>query len=212
MGGANLVYHPNFMKIFSAFNFLSPDSRSWSFDRRANGYARGEGLVMLVVKRVADALRDGDCIRAVIRNTGSNQDGRTPGITQPSLQSQLELLKHTYQQVGISMTSTRYFEAHGPGTPVGDPIEANAIGQAFKDHRTKEDPLYVGSIKANIGHLEGASGLAGLVKTILVLEHGIIPPIAGFESLNPRIDATRLCLEVRYSHYRFMRAKFLNEF
>ncbi|OJZ89214.1 hypothetical protein ASPFODRAFT_42376 [Aspergillus luchuensis CBS 106.47] len=195
VGGANLVYHPNFMKIFSAFNFLSPDSRSWSFDRRANGYARGEGLVMLVVKRVADALRDGDCIRAVIRNTGSNQDGRTPGITQPSLQSQLELIKHTYQQVGISMAPTRYFEAHGPGTPVGDPIEANAIGLAFKDHRTEEDPLYVGSIKANIGHLEGASGLAGLVKTILVLEHGIIPPIAGFESLNPRIDATRLHLE-----------------
>lgn len=160
---------------------------------------------MLVVKRVADALRDGDCIRAVIRNTGSNQDGRTPGITQPSLQSQLELIKHTYQQVGISMAPTRYFEAHGPGTPVGDPIEANAIGLAFKDHRTEEDPLYVGSIKANIGHLEGASGLAGLVKTILVLEHGIIPPIAGFESLNPRIDAKRLHLEVRYSHHRFKR-------
>ncbi|PYH86334.1 hypothetical protein BO82DRAFT_380441 [Aspergillus uvarum CBS 121591] len=195
VGGANLVYHPNFMKIMSAFNFLSPDSRSWSFDSRANGYARGEGLVMLVLKRVADALRDGDCIRAVIRNTGSNQDGRTPGITQPSLQSQLDLIKHTYRQAGISMTPTRFFEAHGPGTPVGDPIEANAIGQAFAGHCTREDPLYIGSIKANIGHLEGASGLAGLVKTILVLEHGVIPPIAGFESLNPRIDAAKLCLE-----------------
>ncbi|PYI26785.1 hypothetical protein BP00DRAFT_460764 [Aspergillus indologenus CBS 114.80] len=195
VGGANLVYHPNFMKIMSAFNFLSPDSRSWSFDSRANGYARGEGLVMLVLKRVADALRDGDCIRAVIRNTGSNQDGRTPGITQPSLQSQLDLIKHTYRQAGISMTPTRFFEAHGPGTPVGDPIEANAIGQAFAGHCTREDPLYIGSIKANIGHLEGASGLAGLVKTIIVLEHGVIPPIAGFESLNPRIDAAKLCLE-----------------
>ncbi|PYH35667.1 polyketide synthase [Aspergillus neoniger CBS 115656] len=195
VGGANIVFHPNFMKMMSSFNFLSPDSRSWSFDKQANGYARGEGIGMLVVKRLSDALRDGDCIRAVIRNTGANQDGRTPGITQPNGSSQLDLIKRTYDQVGLDMGPTRFFEAHGTGTPVGDPIEANAIGQAFSHCRSVEDPLYIGAVKANIGHLEGASGLAGLIKTILVLEHGIIPPIAGFRTLNPRIDANQLRLK-----------------
>ncbi|OJJ75778.1 hypothetical protein ASPBRDRAFT_38078 [Aspergillus brasiliensis CBS 101740] len=194
VGGANIVFHPNFMKMMSSFNFLSPDSRSWSFDQQANGYARGEGIGMVVVKRLSDALRDGDCIRAVIRNTGANQDGRTPGITQPNGLSQLNLIKQTYDQAGLDMGPTRFFEAHGTGTPVGDPIEANAIGQAFRHCRSVEDPLYIGAVKANIGHLEGASGLAGLIKTILVLEHGLIPPIAGFRTLNPRIDANQLCL------------------
>ncbi|KAE8374944.1 putative polyketide synthase [Aspergillus bertholletiae] len=194
VGGANLVYHPNFMKAMAGFNFLSPDSRCWSFDSRANGYSRGEGSAMIVVKRLSDALRDGNTIRAVIRNTGSNQDGRTPGITQPSLQSQVELIEHTYSQANLDMGPTRFFEAHGTGTPVGDPVEANAIGQAFRHCRTLDDPLYIGAVKANIGHLEGASGLAGLIKALLVLENGTIPPIAGFESLNPQIDAEKLRL------------------
>ncbi|KAL4788911.1 putative polyketide synthase [Aspergillus venezuelensis] len=187
-GGANLIYHPNFMKIMSAFNFLSPDSRCWSFDDRANGYARGEGIVMMVLKRLSDALHDGNTIRAVIRNTGSNQDGRTPGITQPNLQSQVNLVQRTYQQANIDMRPTRFFEAHGTGTVIGDCTEAKAIAQTFGSCRTIHDPLYIGAVKANIGHLEGASGLAGIVKTILVLENGVIPPIAGFETLNSRLD------------------------
>ncbi|KAL4747556.1 hypothetical protein BDW72DRAFT_209502 [Aspergillus terricola var. indicus] len=187
-GGANLVYHPNFMKIMSAFNFLSPDSRCWSFDDRANGYARGEGVVMLVVKRLSDALRDGNTIRAIIRSTGTNQDGRTPGITQPELMAQVDLIQRTYRQADIDMRPTRFFEAHGTGTVIGDYTEANAIAKAFARCRTVNDPMIIGAVKANIGHLEGASGLAGIVKTILVLEHGLIPPIAGFERLNGRID------------------------
>ncbi|PYH92144.1 putative polyketide synthase [Aspergillus ellipticus CBS 707.79] len=194
VGGANLVYHPNFIKIMSSSNFLSPDSQCWSFDDRANGYARGEGSVMIVVKRLADALRDNNTIRSIIRNTGSNQDGRTLGITQPSLESQIDLIQRTYRQANIDMGPTRFFEAHGTGTPVGDPVEANAIGQAFRKHRTKQDPLYIGAVKANIGHLEGASGLAGVIKTLLVLENGIIPPIAGLETLNRRIDPIKLGL------------------
>ncbi|PZD41177.1 Polyketide synthase modules protein [Pyrenophora tritici-repentis] len=194
VGGANLVYHPNFMKMMSDFNFLSKDSRCWSFDKKANGYARGEGFAMLVLKRLPDALRDGDTIRAVVRNTGSNQDGRTPGITQPSRDAQVDLIRRTYKQGNIEMEPTRYFEAHGTGTPIGDPVEANAIGIAFKQHRTSDDPLYIGAVKANIGHLEGASGLAGIVKTIMVLENGVIPPIAGFERLNDQVDPGALHL------------------
>ena len=180
----------------SSFNFLSPDSRSWSFDQRANGYARGEGTAVIVVKRLEDALRDGDTIRTVIRSTGSNQDGRTPGITQPSQEAQMSLIERTYKQASIDMEPTRFFEAHGTGTKVGDPIEANAIGTVFGHCRSANDPLYIGAVKANIGHLEGCSGLAGIIKAVLVLEKGAIPPIAGFESLNQQIDADRLHLHV----------------
>ena len=184
------------MKMMSSFKFLSPDSRSWSFDQRANGYARGEGTAVIVVKRLEDALRDGDTIRTVIRSTGSNQDGRTPGITQPSQEAQMSLIERTYKQASIDMEPTRFFEAHGTGTKVGDPIEANAIGTVFRHCRSAKDPLYIGAVKANIGHLEGCSGLAGIIKAILVLEKGAIPPIAGFESLNQQIDADRLHLHV----------------
>ena len=192
--GANLVYHPNFMKMMSDFNFLSSDSRCWSFDERANGYSRSEGFAVIVVKTLDRALRDGDTIRAVIRNTGSNQDGKTPGITQPSEEAQVELIKRTYEAGGIDMSPTQYFEAHGTGTPVGDPVEANAIGAAFRDSRKSNHPLYIGAVKANIGHLEGASGLAGIIKTVLVLERGIIPPIAGLQKLNSKIDPKTLNL------------------
>ncbi|KAI4263037.1 MAG: hypothetical protein L6R42_001796 [Xanthoria sp. 1 TBL-2021] len=196
VGGSNLVYHPDFMKMMSSFNFLSPDSRSWSFDKRANGYARGEGTAVLIVKRLEDALRDGDTVRAVVRNTGSNQDGRTPGITQPNQEAQVNLIERTYKQAGIDMEPTRFFEAHGTGTKIGDPVEANAIGTAFRHCRSAHDPLFIGAVKANIGHLEGCSGLAGVIKTILVLEKGVIPPIAGFSSLNELIDAEALHLQI----------------
>ncbi|KAI1322483.1 lovastatin nonaketide synthase [Xylariaceae sp. FL0255] len=194
VGGANLVYHPNFMKTMSDFNFLSKESRCFSFDECANGYARGEGVAVLVVKRLDDALRDGNTIRAVVRNSGSNQDGRTPGITQPSGIAQVNLIENTYRLAGIDMRPTRFFQAHATGTAVGDPIEGNAIGKAFQKYRTKEDPLYVGAIKANIGHLEGCSGLAGVIITLIVLEKGIIPPVGGLKTLNNRIDAKRLHL------------------
>ncbi|KAL4745366.1 hypothetical protein BDW72DRAFT_198715 [Aspergillus terricola var. indicus] len=178
VGGANLVFHPNFMKMMAAFNFLSPDSRCWSFDDRANGYARGEGLVMVVLKRLGDALRDGNTIRAVIRSTASNQDGWTPGITQPSIDSQIRLIKQVYQRADLDMAPTRFFEAHGTGTVAGDYSEANAIGQAFSGSLTPESPLHIGAVKANIGHLEGASGLASLIKIILVLENGYLENIS----------------------------------
>ena len=184
------------MHTLTNMNMLSRDGRSYSFDHRGDGYGRGEGFGVLILKRISDAIRDHDTIRGVIRNTGCNQDGYTPGITQPNSISQETLIRETYSRAGLSMEPTRYFEAHGTGTPVGDPIECTAIGAAFRKTRTLADPLWVGAVKSNIGHLEGASGIAGVIKTILVLEKAIIPPNALFEKINPKIDTEFLRLKV----------------
>ncbi|KAF2093095.1 fatty acid synthase S-acetyltransferase [Rhizodiscina lignyota] len=189
VAGCNLFYNPDTIIPLSSLGFLSPDGKCHSFDHRANGYSRGEGFGTLVLKRLSDAIQDGDTIRAVIRNTGSNQDGRSPGITQPTKKAQADLIHEVYKNAGLDFNETRFFEAHGTGTPVGDPIEAAAIGDVFAKHRTPDDPLYVGALKSNIGHLEGAAGIAGLMKSIYVLERGIIPPNIWFEKLNPQIPA-----------------------
>ncbi|KKP03564.1 hypothetical protein THAR02_04307, partial [Trichoderma harzianum] len=117
--------------------------RCYSFDHRASGYARGEGIIAVVLKPIAAAVRDGDMIRAVIRATGSNQDGYTPILTQPSQNAQQELIEHVYKQANLPLTETRYVEAHGTGTPVGDPIEARAIGRVFRKYRSEKEPLYM---------------------------------------------------------------------
>ncbi|KAJ6096143.1 reducing type I polyketide synthase [Penicillium sp. IBT 16267x] len=195
VAGSNTVFGMDTYLILSNMNFLSPDSRCYSFDHRANGYARGEGFGVLVLKRLTDAVRDGDTIRSVIRSTGSNSDGRTPGITQPSGDAQEQLIRETYAKAGLSLSTTRFFEAHGTGTAVGDPIEAQAIGGAFGEHRSPHEPIYVGAVKSNVGHLEGTSGVAGVIKVILALEKGLIPPNTNFERPNPRIDAPSLNLQ-----------------
>ncbi|KAF2728283.1 reducing type I polyketide synthase [Polyplosphaeria fusca] len=192
--GCNLVFYPDIIHALSNLQLLSPDSQSYSFDSRANGYARGEGFGVLILKRLHDAVRDRDCIRAVIRGSGSNHDGRTTGLTNPSKSAQSQLIRDTYARARLSMTETRFVEAHGTGTAMGDPIEANAIGETFRSSRQPNQPLYVGALKSNIGHLEGASGIAGVIKTILVLEKGIIPPNANFVNINPRIDPEGLCI------------------
>ncbi|CAO2654476.1 Nn.00g112090.m01.CDS01 [Neocucurbitaria sp. VM-36] len=194
--GCSLLFSPNFFHLLSNMGMLSPDSKSFSFDHRANGYGRGEGIAALILKRLPDAIRDGDSIRAVIRSTSTNQDGHTPGVTQPNPISQAMLIRQTYARAGLSLLPTRYFEAHGTGTPVGDPIEASAIGEVFNKVRSVEDALYIGSVKSNIGHTEGASGLASVIKAILILERGVIPPNANFERLNPAIEAMGLNLKV----------------
>lgn len=188
VAGCNLTYGSDYETMLTDMSFLSPDNRCFTFDQRANGYARGEGIGVVILKLLSDAIHDGDTIRAVIRSTGANQDGHTPGITQPSSKAQEQLIKQTYLKAGLSMKHTRFFEAHGTGTTVGDPTEIMALGNAFRDYRKPDEPLYVGAVKTNIGHLEGASGIAGLIKTILVLEKGVIPPNANFEQINPKID------------------------
>ncbi|PYI05349.1 polyketide synthase [Aspergillus sclerotiicarbonarius CBS 121057] len=195
--GCNIILAPEMTIGLDNLGLLSRDSRCYSFDSRANGYARGEGVGAVVIKRLDDAISAGDTIRAVIRSSSSNQDGKTPGILQPSKNAQACLIRDTYRKAGLDMGTTRYFEAHGTGTPIGDPIEARAIGTAFRPYRSGEDPLYVGSVKSNIGHLEGASGIAGLIKTVLVLEKGIIPPnSSNLQVTNSQIDEDYLKLKI----------------
>ncbi|KAK4160344.1 hypothetical protein QBC43DRAFT_359689 [Cladorrhinum sp. PSN259] len=194
--GANMMLTPESQLYLNNLGMLSKDSRSYSFDHRANGYGRGEGVGVVIIQPLDEAIRDGRTIRAVIRSTCSNQDGKTPGITQPSKEAQYRLILDAYAKAGLTLDHTRYFEAHGTGTPLGDPIEAGAIGQAFRTYRNPQDPLYLGSVKSNIGHLEGGSGVAGLIKAILCLENGVIAPNADFERLNPKIDADFLNLKV----------------
>ncbi|KAK8065059.1 hypothetical protein PG997_011806 [Apiospora hydei] len=189
VAGTNLLLGPEGSIMLSHGNYLSPHSVCYSFDERADGYARGEGVIALVIKPVSAAIRDGDTIRAVIRATGSNQDGRTPTLTQPSSDSQERLIRRVYHKAGLGFEDTRFVEAHGTGTAVGDPIEMKAIGKVFREHRSSQEPLYVGSVKSNIGHTEGSAGLAGVAKAVLVLERGIILPNALFERMNPAIDA-----------------------
>lgn len=189
VAGCNILLDPDFSTILSNMQMLSPSGLCHTFDHRANGYSRGEGVAVVVLKRLSDAIRDNDTIRAVIRASGSNQDGRTPGITQPDSKAQAQLICETYQRASLSMEHTRFFEAHGTGTAIGDPIELGAIADCFHGHRNVSDPLYVGSVKTNIGHLEGASGIAGLIKAILVVESGVIPPNANFESINRKLAA-----------------------
>ncbi|PIG69495.1 polyketide synthase [Aspergillus arachidicola] len=194
--GSNTILALEMSLCLDNLGLLSKDGRSFSFDQRGNGYARGEGVGVLVIRPLEEAIRHGDTIRAVIRSTSSNQDGRTPGIMQPSGTMQEKLIRDTYVRGGLDLATTRYFEAHGTGTAVGDPIEARAIGSIFRDYRSADDPLYIGSVKSSIGHLEGASGVAGVIKVVLALEKGIIPPSAGLEKLNHRIDDEFLHIKV----------------
>ncbi|KAK7992235.1 polyketide synthase [Apiospora saccharicola] len=162
--GGSLMLNPDVFLSLSNLGMLSADGMSFAFDSRANGYGRGEGVAALVIKRLDDALRDGDCIRAVIRETALNQDGRTPTITTPDGGAQERLIRSCYEKAGLDPSLTAYVEAHGTGTPVGDPIEISALSAAFEAQKSPEHPLLVGSIKSNIGHTEAASGLASIIK------------------------------------------------
>ncbi|KAJ0331472.1 hypothetical protein COL922a_011889 [Colletotrichum nupharicola] len=167
---------------------LSPDGKSYSFDEKANGYTRGEDIAVVILKRVSDAIRDGNTIRGIIRNIGCNQDGKSPGVTMPTAEAQSSLMNRLYTEAGLDPGATRYFEAHATGTAVGDPIEMSAINSVFSKRLSAEKPMYVGSVKTNLGHLEGAAGLAGLLKSVYILESGIIPKNLWFEKWNPQVQ------------------------
>ncbi|KAI0889175.1 putative polyketide synthase [Annulohypoxylon maeteangense] len=194
VAGCSMLLTPDYFLSLSNLGLLGPDGLCRSFDSKGNGYGRGEGFGVVILKPLDDAIRDGDTIRAVVRATETNQNGRT-SLAQPDENAQLQLIKDTYRHARLDISRTRYLEAHGTGTVVGDPIEAMAVGSAFGPSRKAADPLIMGAIKANIGHLEGASGIAGIIKTILVLEAGIIPPIAGLQDLNSSIDSEFLKLK-----------------
>lgn len=191
---------------------LSPTGRSRMWDAGADGYARGEGFASILLKTLSQALADGDDIECIIRETGVNQDGRTPGITMPSATAQAALIQSTYRKAGLDPTTPQgrcqVFEAHGTGTPAGDPMEARAIRDVFfpseadgsvstaENNHDDENNLYVGSIKTVIGHLEGTAGLAGLLKASLAVQHGLVPPNMHFDALSPAVAPFYKNLEI----------------
>ncbi|MFD8546341.1 SDR family NAD(P)-dependent oxidoreductase [Streptomyces sp. NPDC059649] len=182
------------------FGGLSPDGRAYVFDARANGYVRGEGAVALVLKPLRAAVADGDDVYAVLRGSAVNHDGATPGLTVPGPQAQERVLRAALRSAGLSADQVQYVELHGTGTPVGDPIEAAALGAVFSQRAGgvggEADPLLVGSVKTNIGHLEGAAGIAGLLKTVLAIRHRRLPASLNFETPNPSIALDELGLRV----------------
>jgi acyl transferase domain-containing protein/acyl carrier protein len=195
-GGVNALLRPEFTIATSKASMLSPDSRSKSFDAAANGYARSEGIGIVVLKPLAQALADGDPIYAVIRGSAVNQDGHSNGLTVPNGLSQEAALRAALERAGVSPLQVQYAEAHGTGTPVGDPVEANALGNVLGRCRAEGERLTMGSVKSNIGHTESASGAVSLIKVALALTHGQIPPNLHFHKPNPAIPFDDLKVRV----------------
>ncbi|OGT44580.1 MAG: hypothetical protein A3E82_01680 [Gammaproteobacteria bacterium RIFCSPHIGHO2_12_FULL_38_11] len=196
VGGVNCLLSPAAFVGFSKAMMLSPDGTCKSFDANGNGYVRSEGCIVLYLKPLKEAKKNGDPIHGVILNTGINSDGRTNGIALPSATAQAALITQVHEQIGLSANDISYVEAHGTGTPVGDPIEAHAIGNAIGKKRRENNPLLIGSIKSNIGHLETASGLAGILKALLCFKYKMIPATNHFKTPNPNIDFQNLNLSV----------------
>lgn len=186
-GGVNLVLSPELTVYFSRLHAMSADGRCKTFDASADGYVRSEGCGLVVLKRLADAVRDGDSVLAVIRGSAINQDGRTQGLTAPKGPAQQAVIRRALEQAGVQPRDVGYVEAHGTGTPLGDPIEVQALTAVLGQGRNASEPLVVGAIKSNIGHTEGAAGVAGLIKTVLALQHAEIPPNLHFSVPSPHI-------------------------
>ena len=183
--GVNLILSPDLSLAFAKAGMLSPDGRSKGFDVSANGYVRGEGCGVVVLKPLSLALRDQNQILATVRGSAINQDGASLGLTVPHEPAQKALIRKALSMAGLEPHDISYVEAHGSGTPVGDPIEGNALQAVYGEGRTT--PWMLGSVKTNIGHLEAASGIAGVIKSVLALQHGYIPPHLHFETLNPNL-------------------------
>jgi acyl transferase domain-containing protein/acyl carrier protein len=195
-GGVNALISPLPTVAYSKWGMMSPDGRCKTFDARANGFVRGEGCGLIVLKRLSDALAQGDSIWAVIRGSAVNQDGLTSVLTAPNGLAQQAVIRQALQNAGVAPQCIGYVEAHGTGTALGDPIEVEALSTVVGQPRDADSPCFIGSVKTNIGHLEGAAGIAGLIKTVLCLRHGAIPPNLHFQTLNPhiRLDSTTLAI------------------
>ncbi|MDC0707423.1 amino acid adenylation domain-containing protein [Stigmatella sp. ncwal1] len=187
-GGVSLYLNPNAFVIMSQAGILSPGGRCRTFSAGADGIAVGEGVGVVVLKKLDKALADGDHIYGVIKGSGTNQDGKTNGITAPSAESQSTLERSVYERFGINPETLTYVEAHGTGTLLGDPIEVSALTSAFAAHTSKRGFCAIGSIKSNIGHTSAAAGVAGLIKVLLALDHGMLPPTLHVTEENPHID------------------------
>ena len=189
-GGVNVIIAPEITISFCKTRMLSPTGRCKTFDAGADGYVRGEGCGMIVLKRFSDAVRDNNNILALIRGSAVNQDGRSSSLTAPNGLAQQALVCQALNVAGIRPSEVDYIEAHGTGTALGDPIELEALGEVLGEGRDERHPFLVGSVKTNIGHLESAAGVAGLIKVILSLQNEEIPPHLHLEEVNPRISLT----------------------
>ena len=195
-GGVHVILSAQLFEMRANAGMLSPDGRCATFDAGANGYVRGEGCGILVLKRLSEAVADGDRIWAVIRSTAVNQDGATPGLTVPSEEAQEQCIGDALRRAGLSPEDVDYVEAHGTGTEVGDPIEARATAAAYGKGRAADRPLLIGSVKTNIGHLEAAAGVAGVIKAVLSMGRRTIPKHLHFNEPSPQIDWDRIPLRV----------------
>lgn len=196
VAGVNLIESPTTGIGFSKLQATCPDGYCKSFDASANGYARGEGCGVILLKRLSDAIRDNNEILAVVRATGINQDGKSNGLTAPNGESQEKLIRTTMARAGVTSDSIDYVEMHGTGTRLGDPIEVNAVASTYGANRTLGNTLKIGSVKSNIGHLESAAGTASIIKVLLALKHNMIPGNLHFHEPNPLIDWEHSQLEV----------------
>lgn len=192
-GGVSVIVGDDFTEMFANAGMLSRDARCKTFDADANGYVRGEGVGIVVLKRLADAQRDGDRILAVVRGSTINQDGASGGLTVPNGPSQERLVRRALAVAGVQPSEVGYIEAHGTGTQLGDPIEVRALGKVFAE---RGRPLYIGSVKTNVGHLEFAAGVTGLIKLVLSVQNGLIPPHMHLRTPSPQIDWASLPVEV----------------
>lgn len=200
VAGACLRLQPDDMITMSMLGIYNETGRTYAFDHRAtSGYAPGEGVGALILKPLDQAIRDNDKIRSVIVSTGTNQDGKTVGLTTPNGESQEQLMRDVYARANISPEDVGFIEAHGTGTKVGDPIEANALQRVFGGTCTPSQPLYMGSVKSNIGHLENVSGIISVIKASMMLEKGFILPNANFQKANPEIPMNEWNMKVSRS-------------
>lgn len=193
-GGVSLVLGPDSGISLSKWGMMAPDGRSKAFDACADGFGRGEGCGVVVLKRLADALRDGDRVRAILRGSAVNQDGRSSTLTAPNGLSQQDVVTAAHENGRVAATDVTFVEAHGTGTALGDPIEVESLAAVLGAPGPEAPPCALGSVKANIGHLEAAAGIAGIIKTVLALENKVLPPLVHFRSPNPhiRFEGTRL--------------------
>ncbi|MXW60687.1 MAG: SDR family NAD(P)-dependent oxidoreductase [Acidimicrobiaceae bacterium] len=195
-GGVHVILSARLFELRGNAGMLAPDGRCKTFDAGANGYVRGEGCGILVLKRLSDAEADGDRIWGVIRGTALNQDGASTGLTVPNGEAQAQVIAEALARAGTLPSQVDYVEAHGTGTPVGDPIELTAAAAAYCRERDADQPLFIGSVKTNVGHLEPAAGVAGMIKVMLSMKQQTIPKHLNFQEPNPVIDWDRLPLRV----------------
>lgn len=202
-GGVNLILSPEGTIIFSKAGMMAPDGRCKTFDEAANGYVRSEGCGVIVLKSLSDAVNDGDNIQAIIRGSAVNQDGRSNGLTAPNGIAQQDVIRKALKDADIAPNQISYVETHGTGTSLGDPIEVNSLVEVLKQNRSPNQTCFIGSVKTNIGHLESAAGIAGLIKGILCLKHKEIPRNLHFKQLNQHINIKDTPFSIPVKHEKW---------